>query len=605
MNRLKLWLYMLVVLGTGVVGVYLLTGELAQRSLRDVDAGLKLGVEALRTEEQLMAGRVGALASLAVRDEALLEALAAGPAQASDAKKKPRASPSDPEAEARSRRAAVEAAAEAAVQKAGAELGAGLPKFTVAAAAAEWLAAGAPPEAEPDKVAAEWLREAAGGTPRRGYARFNDVIWYGVAVPAGAGGALVLFFPVDAAWAASLKQATASDVTLDVGTSQLITTARPEVARAVAAAAVAAPGGPVGEGHVPQVQLESPLQVKVPLLFVQPPAARAQAFELAGVKRGYVVLSRSTVPSYVALARLQWTALSVVAALLVVGLLLGVLVRTEVLPQVPPEILAAADKIGRGDFAARAPTFAGALGTLSSALNRAAEAAQGAAAAPPGPDPFVMPPPSDDGGLAGLSFPPEQPVAPPPAAAPSRRGTPLPSRVVVPPVSSLAQAPAAVEAREITGRLDGGARLSGTAFEAAVSRQPLVGAGSDSAFGSDSFSARPSGASQPGPRSTVQVTTVGATAFAMPAATPPAAPAKPAASPPEEDEETHWRAVHAEFLEARIACGEATEGLGFERFRPKLQKNKDALVQKYGCRTVRFQVYVKEGKAALKATPVK
>ncbi|HZA15077.1 MAG TPA: MXAN_5187 C-terminal domain-containing protein [Myxococcaceae bacterium] len=28
-------------------------------------------------------------------------------------------------------------------------------------------------------------------------------------------------------------------------------------------------------------------------------------------------------------------------------------------------------------------------------------------------------------------------------------------------------------------------------------------------------------------------------------------------------------------------------------------------MSRYNCRTVRFQVYVKEGKAALKATPVK
>ena len=36
-----------------------------------------------------------------------------------------------------------------------------------------------------------------------------------------------------------------------------------------------------------------------------------------------------------------------------------------------------------------------------------------------------------------------------------------------------------------------------------------------------------------------------------------------------------------------------------------LRKNKEQLVAKYNCRTVRFQVYVKDGKAALKATPVK
>ena len=37
--------------------------------------------------------------------------------------------------------------------------------------------------------------------------------------------------------------------------------------------------------------------------------------------------------------------------------------------------------------------------------------------------------------------------------------------------------------------------------------------------------------------------------------------------------------------------------------RAKLAKNRDALTQKYACRTVRFQVYVKNGKAALKALP--
>ena len=37
----------------------------------------------------------------------------------------------------------------------------------------------------------------------------------------------------------------------------------------------------------------------------------------------------------------------------------------------------------------------------------------------------------------------------------------------------------------------------------------------------------------------------------------------------------------------------------------KLRKNREQLVQKYACRTVRFAVYVKDGKAALKATPVK
>jgi hypothetical protein len=37
----------------------------------------------------------------------------------------------------------------------------------------------------------------------------------------------------------------------------------------------------------------------------------------------------------------------------------------------------------------------------------------------------------------------------------------------------------------------------------------------------------------------------------------------------------------------------------------KLIRNREQLVKKYQCRTVRFQVYEKDGKAALKATPVR
>ncbi len=96
------------------------------------------------------------------------------------------------------------------------------------------------------------------------------------------------------------------------------------------------------------------------------------------------------------------------------------------------------------------------------------------------------------------------------------------------------------------------------------------------------------------------MTAAGLTAVGMPSVTAPAAGAGP-----EEDEDAHWRAIHAEFLEVRARCGESVENLGFERFRPKLEKNKEALLAKYGCRAVRFSVYVKDGKAALKATPVK
>ena len=77
----------------------------------------------------------------------------------------------------------------------------------------------------------------------------------------------------------------------------------------------------------------------------------------------------------------------------------------------------------------------------------------------------------------------------------------------------------------------------------------------------------------------------------------------PRPRPPPDEE--HFQDVYKDFVAQRERCGESADGLTFERFATKLRKNRDQLMSKYGCRTVRFQVYVKDGKAALKATPVK
>lgn len=70
-------------------------------------------------------------------------------------------------------------------------------------------------------------------------------------------------------------------------------------------------------------------------------------------------------------------------------------------------------------------------------------------------------------------------------------------------------------------------------------------------------------------------------------------------------DEGHWNDIYKDFVATRERCGEPADGLTYDKFKVKLQKNREQLVQKYNCRTVKFQVYVKEGKAALKATPVK
>lgn len=71
------------------------------------------------------------------------------------------------------------------------------------------------------------------------------------------------------------------------------------------------------------------------------------------------------------------------------------------------------------------------------------------------------------------------------------------------------------------------------------------------------------------------------------------------------DEVEDWRKVYEEFVAMKHQCGEPTAPLTFEKFKGTLQRNKDALVARHNCTRVKFTVYVKEGKAALKASPVK
>ena len=71
------------------------------------------------------------------------------------------------------------------------------------------------------------------------------------------------------------------------------------------------------------------------------------------------------------------------------------------------------------------------------------------------------------------------------------------------------------------------------------------------------------------------------------------------------DPDAYFKSVYDQFVSVKKSCGENTAGLTFQKFAEKLVKNRDDLMSKTGCREVRFTVYVKDGKAALKATPVK
>ncbi|MDP9035877.1 MAG: hypothetical protein M3O50_13840 [Myxococcota bacterium] len=70
-------------------------------------------------------------------------------------------------------------------------------------------------------------------------------------------------------------------------------------------------------------------------------------------------------------------------------------------------------------------------------------------------------------------------------------------------------------------------------------------------------------------------------------------------------ESAEWVSIYEEFMRTKRQCGEPTEGLSYEKFSHTLKKNRDILVARHACKRVRFTVYVKDGRASLKATPIK
>ncbi len=71
------------------------------------------------------------------------------------------------------------------------------------------------------------------------------------------------------------------------------------------------------------------------------------------------------------------------------------------------------------------------------------------------------------------------------------------------------------------------------------------------------------------------------------------------------DETGEWVSTYEDFIRTKKQCGEPTDGLTFEKFSQTLKKNRDQLMARHACKRVKFSVYVKDGRASLKATPVK
>jgi hypothetical protein len=530
MNRLKLWVFTVLVVAAAFFALHAATVARRAEAVAALDARLASAAAHVQASTRSLAREAAAAAAWIGRDAKLAAALhprelAAAPAAAPRGRHAakpapaPRADPAGP--------AALREVARGVLSEAEKAYGFDLPGATVVTVATrESLAPKGEPGAEDEGVA--FLRAAADGQPRRGIVRLNKALWQVAAAPVGDGAGVAVLVPVDAEWARGMAAASGADVTISVPDVSPISTARPSDVPLLQSATKVAGAGDVGRPGAVDVSMGPVRLPKLPQPVAGGAPLRARAVPSDGVKNGFVVVSVAAAGPLDAAAAFHWRALAGLALVLLVGLVFGLFVRSaEPAPQVPEALHAAAARIEKGDFAARAPQLAGKLGTVAAALNRAAE-------------------------LAG------------PAQA--ARGAP--------------QAPAPAATDEW---------FHGPAKPAPTKPAPEEPAPEEPA---------------PRPASSIGA----ASAVPAPAPAPIRAAASPAAAPaasPELDEETHWQQVFQDFLRTRASCGEQSEGLTFEKFRGKLDANKAQLVAKYGCRTVRFQVYVKDGKAALKATPVK
>jgi hypothetical protein len=213
------------------------------------------------------------------------------------------------------------------------------------------------------------------------------------------------------------------------------------------------------------------------------------------------------------------------------------------------------DKLGREARSARkdldqllGPAPEGGLGTIDLLATSLP------AVRPGGPAPAVPPPPSEfrftESGSQASYKPPANP------APPARTGTPPPLRPA-PPVA----APPLLMSPSPPERL--AERSPGRPPERSIERMPERPGGFD-----DDILGRGTGEMQP-------------------------------------RVDPYFKQIFDQFVSVKRRCNEPTTGLVYERFAEKLVKNREDLMLRTGCRDVRFTVYVKDGKAALKATPVK
>jgi hypothetical protein len=88
---------------------------------------------------------------------------------------------------------------------------------------------------------------------------------------------------------------------------------------------------------------------------------------------------------------------------------------------------------------------------------------------------------------------------------------------------------------------------------------------------------------------------------AFPEPEPLPEPEEPAADP----DEVHWHDTFVAFVALKEQLGEPGSRMSYDKFAAKLAKNRSDLMARHNCRSVRFSVYEKDGKASIKASAIR
>jgi hypothetical protein len=419
-------------------------------------------------------------------------------------------------------------------------------------------------------------------------------------------GALLMGFDVDDRLAQRLAAETGTAVTLLQGPRVIASSLNAEERSQVASAARAGDGA-FSVGSAPGSF--SFLGLTLPLGGAEPSRVRARAFPVPGAEGLRAILSTDGAAPFAPVAAGQEQGLWAALAILAIGLAFALVGRKAAGGAKVQDLAAAAEALVNGDLSMRAPeNLPGELGRVADALNRLfarkaveaelasrAQAAEAVAAKILERQAARTPPPVEPAAADTHELP-----AAPAVAAETRETTPAPAwepPITPPPFEPPAPPPAPEAESPRPAFWDRPTQAISTEEAVAAARA------SESEFGG-ALEHGPAGSGEPfNPEATV----VAAVPEALLRATS-RAPARPVLSSPvpsQDPDEAHFEQVFRDFVATRERCGEPTQGLGYDRFAAKLRKNREQLVEKYHCRSVRFTVYVKEGRAALKATPIK